>query len=410
MPEDKDTIRYGFWSYENILDFSEIKADYRYELLCRIEPALVAMIYRSSGDDLRNHFQLIADRIKGKIQALVRYKRKGIPQAYLSEIPSIVNYTINIVSEGGIIDGNSIVSFFERFYPEEVTERIEQLIGIVFLFAGIVSYDAYKAIKGLFSSIPLSWDSLNERIAIFTNSSKEIIDSYDEQRTSSSIISVNENPIIRENSQNVSDEIATRCMPGLEHTRLRPCVYIGQLGNGSNIDDGIYVLVRKLIDNSIDEYVLGYGNRITIRLVGKLVSVRDYGRGIPLENVVECVAEVSNSAKYSDDVLNFSIGLKGIGYKTVNALSSCFHVKSQSKGRFSEAFFERGILKDRTEGFTDDSTGTLIEFMPDEEIFGQYKFNEEFITRILDNYCNQNKSLSIDFNGKIFKGSQEIHS
>jgi len=204
----------------------------------------------------------------------------------------------------------------------------------------------------------------------------------------------------------ISDEVSTCRMSGLEHTRLRPCMYIGQLGNGSHIDDGIYILVKEIIDNSIDEFVMGYGNRISIRLNDKLVSVRDYGRGIPLERVIECVSDLITCEKNSDDVFNISIGIKKIGYEKVNALSSYFHVKTQRKGRFFEASFERGILKDRKEGLTDDPDGTLIEFMPDEEIFGQYEFNEEFITKRIETYCDKNKGLSFDFNGKIFKKQQ----
>lgn len=187
-----------------------------------------------------------------------------------------------------------------------------------------------------------------------------------------------------------------RHLSGLEHTRLKPCMYIGRLGNGSHIDDGIYVLMKEIIDNGIDEFIMGYGNRITIRLDDKLVSVRDYGRGIPLEKVIECVSEVNTGAKYNNDFFHFPVGLYGIGYKTVCALSSYFHVRTQRKGSFFEAFFERGILKDRKEGINDDSDGTLIEFIPDEEIFGQYQFNEEFITQLIENYCKLNKGLSID--------------
>ena len=194
----------------------------------------------------------------------------------------------------------------------------------------------------------------------------------------------------------VSDENATHHMSGLEHTKLRPCMYIGHLGNGSHIDDGIYVLVKEIIDNCIDEYIMGYGNHIIIRLDDKLVSVRDYGRGIPLERVIECVSEVNTGAKYNNDFFHFPVGLYGIGYKKVCALSSYFHVRTQRKGSFFEAFFERGILKDRKEGINDDSDGTLIEFIPDEEIFGQYQFNEEFITQLIENYCKLNKGLSID--------------
>ena len=151
----------------------------------------------------------------------------------------------------------------------------------------------------------------------------------------------------------VYDESAVKTMSPLEHIRLRPGMYIGRLGNGTHVDDGIYVLMKEVIDNSIDEFIMGAGNRITIRLENKKVSVRDHGRGIPLGKVIDCVSEINTGAKYNDDVFQFSVGLNGVGTKAVNALSSWFHVKSFREGRFFEAYFEHGVLKSQNEGKTD---------------------------------------------------------
>ena len=196
----------------------------------------------------------------------------------------------------------------------------------------------------------------------------------------------------------VYDESAVKTMSPLEHIRLRPGMYIGRLGNGTHVDDGIYVLMKEVIDNSIDEFIMGAGNRITIRLENKKVSVRDHGRGIPLGKVIDCVSEINTGAKYNDDVFQFSVGLNGVGTKAVNALSSWFHVKSFRDGKFFEAYFEHGELKSQNEGKTDEPNGTLTEFIPDEEIFGTYAFNDDFITQRLNNYCYLNTGLTLDYN------------
>ena len=201
----------------------------------------------------------------------------------------------------------------------------------------------------------------------------------------------------------VYDENSVQTMSALEHIRLRPGMYIGRLGNGTHVDDGIYVLMKEVIDNSIDEFIMGAGNRITIRLEDKKVSVRDLGRGIPLGKVIDCVSEINTGAKYNNDVFQFSVGLNGVGTKAVNALSSWFHVKSHRDGRFFEAYFRKGILESKNEGKTDEPNGTLTEFIPDEEVFGQYAFNDEFITQRLNNYCYLNTGLTLDYNKRIFK-------
>ena len=206
----------------------------------------------------------------------------------------------------------------------------------------------------------------------------------------------------------IYDENAIKTMSPLEHIRLRPGMYIGRLGNGTHVDDGIYVLMKEVIDNSIDEFIMGAGNRITIRLEDKKVSVRDHGRGIPLGKVIDCVSEINTGAKYNNDVFQFSVGLNGVGTKAVNALSSWFHVKSHRDGRFFEAFFEHGELVSQNEGKTDEPNGTLTEFIPDEEIFGTYSFNDEFITQRLNNYCYLNTGLTLDYNKRIFKSQHGL--
>ncbi|MCQ2412514.1 MAG: toprim domain-containing protein [Sphaerochaetaceae bacterium] len=206
----------------------------------------------------------------------------------------------------------------------------------------------------------------------------------------------------------IYDENAIKTMSPLEHIRLRPGMYIGRLGNGNHVDDGIYVLMKEVIDNSIDEFIMGAGNRITIRLEDKKVSVRDLGRGIPLGKVIDCVSEINTGAKYNDDVFQFSVGLNGVGTKAVNALSSWFHVKSFRDGRYLEAFFSKGVLTSQNEGKTDEPNGTLTEFIPDEEVFGPYSFNDEFITQRLNNYCYLNMGLTLDYNKRIFKSQHGL--
>ncbi|MCF0261306.1 MAG: type IIA DNA topoisomerase subunit B [Sphaerochaetaceae bacterium] len=204
------------------------------------------------------------------------------------------------------------------------------------------------------------------------------------------------------------DENAIKTMSPMDHIRLRPGMYIGRLGNGTHIDDGIYVLMKEVIDNSIDEFIMGAGNKVIIKLEEKKVSVRDYGRGIPLGKVIDCVSEINTGAKYNDDVFQFSVGLNGVGTKAVNALSSWFHVKSHRDGRFFEAYFSKGVLTSKNEGKTDEPNGTLTEFIPDEEVFGTYNFNEEFIVQRLYNYCYLNTGLTLDYNKRIFRSQHGL--
>ncbi|MBN1433144.1 type IIA DNA topoisomerase subunit B [Candidatus Fermentibacterales bacterium] len=185
-------------------------------------------------------------------------------------------------------------------------------------------------------------------------------------------------------------------------------MYIGRLGDGSHPEDGIYVMFKEVVDNAIDEFIMGHGNRIVIRLEDGLCSVRDYGRGIPLGKLVECVSEINTGAKYNDDVFQFSVGLNGIGTKAVNALSSDFRVVTQRDGRFREARFARGELVGEKEGETRSRNGTLVEFTPDPEIFGSYAFRYEYLARRLWHYAYLNSGLKLVFNGETFQSESGL--
>lgn len=188
-----------------------------------------------------------------------------------------------------------------------------------------------------------------------------------------------------------------------EHIRLRPGMYIGKLGDGSSRDDGIYVLLKEVIDNSVDEYVMGYGKQIDVTVENGSVTVRDYGRGIPLGKVVDCVSKINTGGKYDSQAFQKSVGLNGVGTKAVNALSTYFKVQSVREGKTTIAEFERGELKkQQKEKSCDLADGTLISFIPDNEVFIDYKFNSEFIERMLNNYAFLNVGLKLNFNGKEF--------
>jgi topoisomerase-4 subunit B len=200
------------------------------------------------------------------------------------------------------------------------------------------------------------------------------------------------------------DESKIKTLSSLEHIRLRTGMYIGRLGDGSNPDDGIYVLVKEVIDNSIDEFIMGNGRHIDISLNENKVSVRDYGRGIPLGKLVECVSVINTGAKYNDEVFQFSVGLNGVGTKAVNALSSWFRVMAIRDGKCAEAIFERGVLKSERKGTVKDNVknGTLVEFIPDEKLFGDYEFNLEFLQKRIWNYAYLNAGLTLNFNGEKY--------
>jgi len=207
-----------------------------------------------------------------------------------------------------------------------------------------------------------------------------------------------------ETKKTIYDESKIQTLDSLEHIRLRSGMYIGRLGNGNQYDDGIYVLLKEVVDNSIDEFIMKNGEKIEVELKDKLISVRDYGRGIPLGKLVDCVSKINTGAKYNTDVFQFSVGLNGVGTKAVNALSSFFRVKSFRDGKCKEAVFEAGKLKSETDGEQgENATGTYFEFIPDEQVFGDYQFNSEFIEQRLWSYAYLNRGLKLFFNGQKFE-------
>jgi topoisomerase IV subunit B len=206
------------------------------------------------------------------------------------------------------------------------------------------------------------------------------------------------------------DESTVQSLDALAHIRLRSGMYIGRLGDGSHPDDGIYVMLKEVIDNSVDEFIMGHGKKIQITLDEKTsqVSVRDWGRGIPLGKVIECVSQINTGAKYNDDVFQFSVGLNGVGTKAVNALSSHFLVKSIRDGEFVEARFARGVLKEKKKGKTDEENGTYVEFIPDTEIFKKFAFLKELITKRLWHYAYLNTGLTLLFNGEAIRSEHGL--
>lgn len=200
------------------------------------------------------------------------------------------------------------------------------------------------------------------------------------------------------------DESKIKTLSSLEHIRLRSGMYIGRLGDGSNQNDGIYILLKEVIDNAVDEFIMGNGNNVDIEVKDSTVKVRDYGRGIPLGKLVECVSVINTGAKYNDEVFQFSVGLNGVGTKAVNALSSYFKVIAIRDGKCAEAIFERGVLKSEKKGSVKPGVpnGTYVEFIPDTEIFGEYSFNMEFLERRIWNYAYLNAGLTLNFNGQSY--------
>jgi topoisomerase IV subunit B len=194
-----------------------------------------------------------------------------------------------------------------------------------------------------------------------------------------------------------------------EHIRLRPGMYIGKLGDGSSRDDGIYVLVKEIIDNSIDEYVMGYGKKIEVTLQNNLVGIRDYGRGIPLGKVLDCVSRVNTGGKFDSKVFKKSVGLNGIGSKAVNALSEKFIVQSIREGKTKIAEFNNGdLVQEYEEQDTEMTDGTLVTFSPDQSIFENYQFVPEYMEKMFWNYAYLNTGLVINFNGQRFYSSNGL--
>lgn len=202
---------------------------------------------------------------------------------------------------------------------------------------------------------------------------------------------------------NEYNEDSIRSLDWREHIRLRPGMYIGKTGDGSAPDDGIYVLMKEVLDNCIDEYTMGFGKQVEIGITAKTVSIRDYGRGIPLGKVVDVVSKINTGAKYDSKAFQKSVGLNGVGTKAVNALSQHFRVTAFRDGKQKTAEFEKGILlKDHKESKSDEANGTLVEFLPDEQIFKHFDYKNEYIENQLWNYCFLNAGLNIHFNGKKY--------
>ena len=203
-------------------------------------------------------------------------------------------------------------------------------------------------------------------------------------------------------SENYNED-SIRSLDWKEHIRLRPGMYIGKMGNGSSPDDGIYILLKEVIDNSIDEFVMGNGKTIEITVKNNKVTVRDYGRGIPLGKVIDCVSKINTGAKYDSKVFKKSVGLNGVGTKAANALSSFFKIKSVRDGKSKLVEFERGTIVN-DEPIQDNSSrkGTKVTFVPDKKLFGNYKFLNDYIEKMMWNYCYLNPGLTIIFNNEKY--------
>ncbi|HLV43118.1 MAG TPA: DNA topoisomerase IV subunit B [Brumimicrobium sp.] len=200
-----------------------------------------------------------------------------------------------------------------------------------------------------------------------------------------------------------------RSLDWKEHIRLRPGMYIGKLGDGASADDGIYILMKEVIDNCIDEFVMGNGKRIDIKAKDGKVTIRDYGRGIPLGKVVDVVSKINTGGKYDSKAFKKSVGLNGVGTKAVNALSSHFMVYSVREGELKSATFERGVLtEDPKVEKTEERNGTYVEFYPDEQIFKKFAFKIPYIEKMIWNYCYLNRGLAIYLNGEKFQSKNGL--
>ncbi len=196
-----------------------------------------------------------------------------------------------------------------------------------------------------------------------------------------------------------------KTLSSIEHIRMRSGMYIGAEGDGSGYDDGIYILVKEVVDNAIDEYIMGFGKKVDIKIdleTGR-VRVRDFGRGIPLGKVVDCVSQMNTGGKYNTDTYQFSVGLNGVGTKAVNALSEEFVVRSTRDGEFVEATFRRGELLHQTRGASSERNGTYVEFVPDNTIFKGFKYRDDFLRRRMRFYAYLNSGLSVSYNGENVK-------
>jgi topoisomerase IV subunit B len=200
-----------------------------------------------------------------------------------------------------------------------------------------------------------------------------------------------------------------RSLDWKEHIRLRPGMYIGKLGDGSSFDDGIYILLKEVLDNCIDEFVMGHGKKVEVKIEGARVEVRDYGRGVPLGKVIDVVSKINTGAKYDSKAFKKSVGLNGVGTKAVNALSSYFKIEAFREGQTKRAEFDRGVLrKDLKLEKSEEPNGTRVVFEPDEEMFRHFQFRDQHIERLLWNYCYLNTGLTIHFNGQKFQSKNGL--
>jgi len=205
-------------------------------------------------------------------------------------------------------------------------------------------------------------------------------------------------------------EASIKTLSSLEHIRLRPGMYIGRLGNGVHAEDGIYVLLKETIDNCIDEFTMGHGKKIEVELIDRTLRVRDYGRGIPLGKLIDCVSIINTGAKYDSETFQKSVGLNGVGQKAVNALAFSYKAQAFREGQTKLVEFGQGnLVKDHKITKSTDRNGTLVEFTPDEALFGKdFKFRPEFIEDMLWNYAFLNRGLTLTFNGKGFKSEHGL--
>ncbi|HMU13187.1 MAG TPA: DNA topoisomerase IV subunit B [Flavobacteriales bacterium] len=200
-----------------------------------------------------------------------------------------------------------------------------------------------------------------------------------------------------------------RSLDWKEHIRLRPGMYIGKLGDGSSYDDGIYILLKEVLDNCIDEFVMGHGKRVEVTIEGPRVSIRDFGRGVPLGKVIDVVSKINTGAKYDSKAFKKSVGLNGVGTKAVNALSHYFRIESAREGELKMAEFDRGVLrKDNKVVRTEEPNGTRVVFEPDPQMFHNFQFREQHIERLLWNYCYLNTGLAIHYNGRKFQSKNGL--
>jgi len=206
-------------------------------------------------------------------------------------------------------------------------------------------------------------------------------------------------------------EASVRSLDWKEHIRMRPGMYIGKLGDGASQDDGIYVLIKEIIDNSIDEFVMGNGKTIDIDINEKQVTIRDYGRGIPLGAVIDCVSKINTGAKYDSKVFKKAVGLNGVGSKAVNALSSNFIIQSIREGKTKEVEFDRGVIvrDEKIKKESEEADGTIVTFIPDNEVFGNFHFIHEYVENMLWNYAFLNVGLTIKYNGQRMYAKNGLH-